>query len=104
MEIPQGNILENSGKQNPKMGFKSPPRAGGTPFKWLFLNNLRSKMLGQIQNLRPHRLMSPTKIQNHSRRHTSSSAILLLTPGSKRWMSMVMADDENSDFVTNDSE
>ena len=56
MEIPQGNILENSGKQNPKMGFKSPPRAGGTPFKWLFLNNLRSKMLGQIQNLRPHRL------------------------------------------------
>ena len=27
MEIPQGNTLENSGKQNPKMGFKSPPRA-----------------------------------------------------------------------------
>ena len=24
-EIPQGNTLENSGKQNPKMGFKSPP-------------------------------------------------------------------------------
>ena len=24
MEIPQGNTLENSGKQNPKMGFKSP--------------------------------------------------------------------------------
>jgi hypothetical protein len=24
MEILQGNILENSGKQNPKMGFKSP--------------------------------------------------------------------------------
>jgi hypothetical protein len=23
MEIPQGNTLENSGKQNPKMGFKS---------------------------------------------------------------------------------
>ena len=27
-------------------------------FKWLFLNNLRSKTLGQIQNLDPHRLMS----------------------------------------------
>jgi hypothetical protein len=24
MEIPQGNTMENSGKQNPKMGFKSP--------------------------------------------------------------------------------
>ena len=28
-EIPQGNTLENSGKQNPKMGFKSPPSTGG---------------------------------------------------------------------------
>ena len=25
MEIPQGSTLENRGKQNPKMGFKSPP-------------------------------------------------------------------------------
>jgi hypothetical protein len=25
----QGNIMENSGKQNPKMGFKSPPSRGG---------------------------------------------------------------------------
>jgi hypothetical protein len=25
MEIPQGSTLENTGKQNPKMGFKSPP-------------------------------------------------------------------------------
>jgi hypothetical protein len=24
MEIPLGNTLENSGKQNPEMGFKSP--------------------------------------------------------------------------------
>jgi hypothetical protein len=24
MEIAQGNTMENSGKQNPKMGFKSP--------------------------------------------------------------------------------
>jgi hypothetical protein len=30
-------------------------------FKWLFLNNLRSKTLGQIQNLDPHRLMSRLK-------------------------------------------
>ena len=57
MEIPQGNTLENSGKQNPKMGFKSPP-SGDVHLKWLFLNNLRSKMLEQIQNLDPHRLMS----------------------------------------------
>src|SRR4029077_20890382 len=44
------------------------------------------------------------EIQDHSRRHSSSSAILLSKPGSKRWMSMVMADDENSDFVANDAE
>jgi hypothetical protein len=25
MEIPQENTMENSGKQNPEMGFKSPP-------------------------------------------------------------------------------
>jgi hypothetical protein len=25
MEIPQGNTMENSGKQNPESGFKSPP-------------------------------------------------------------------------------
>jgi hypothetical protein len=25
MEISQGNTMENSGKQNPQMGFKSPP-------------------------------------------------------------------------------
>src|ERR1700686_611783 len=46
----------------------------------------------------------PIEIQDHPRRHSSSSAILLSTPGSKRWMSMVMADDENSDFVANDAE
>ena len=33
-----------------------------------------------------------------------ASAILLSTAGSKRWMSMMMADDENSDFVANDAE
>jgi hypothetical protein len=25
MEIPQGNTMENNGKENPKSGFKSPP-------------------------------------------------------------------------------
>jgi len=44
MEIPQGNTLENSGKQNPKMGFKSPPeqivRMHAT-FKWLKFKHLR---------------------------------------------------------------
>ena len=30
-------------------------------FKWLFLKNLDSKMLGQIQHLDPHRLMSRLK-------------------------------------------
>jgi hypothetical protein len=52
--------MENSGKQNPKMGFK-PPRADEGTFKWLFLKNLGSKTLGQIQNLDPHRMMSRLK-------------------------------------------
>src|ERR1700736_1650289 len=34
----------------------------------------------------------PIKIQDHSRRHSPYSAILLSTSGSKRWISMVMAD------------
>jgi hypothetical protein len=72
--------------------------------KLLFLNNLCSKTLGQIQNLDPHRLMVPIKIQVHSRRHSSNSAILLSTSGSKRWISMVMADDENSDLAANAAE
>jgi hypothetical protein len=44
--------MENNGKQNPKSGFKS-PRAEMPTFKWLFLKNLRSTTLGQIQNLDP---------------------------------------------------
>src|ERR1700731_3856443 len=43
----------------------------------------------------------PIKIQDHSRRHSSYSAILLSTAGSKRWISILMADDRNSDFVAN---
>ena len=53
----QGDAVETNGKQNPKTGFKSPPNRD-VHIKWLFLNNLRSKMLEQIQNLDPHRLMS----------------------------------------------
>jgi hypothetical protein len=60
MEIPKGNTLENSGKQNLKWG-SSPPRAEMLIFKWLFLKNLGSKTLGQIQNFDPHRLMSRLK-------------------------------------------
>jgi hypothetical protein len=60
----------------------------------LFLNNLRSKMFGQIQNLRPHRLMSRLKSKATPGDTLPASAILLSTPGSKRWMSVVMADDE----------
>src|SRR5580700_2222769 len=56
-----GNTMENSGKQNPKMGFKSPPEQRMLTSKWFFMNNLRSKELGQIQNLYPHRLMSRLK-------------------------------------------
>jgi hypothetical protein len=41
-------------------GFKS-PRAEMPTFKWLFLKNLRSETLEQIQNLVPHRLMSRLK-------------------------------------------
>jgi hypothetical protein len=53
--------MENSGKQNPKMGFKSPPRAEMPICKLLFLNNLCSKTVGQIQNHAPHRLMPRLK-------------------------------------------
>jgi hypothetical protein len=56
----RGNIMENSGKQNPETGFKSPP-AEIPIFKLFVLNNLRSKMLEQIQNLDPHRLMPRLK-------------------------------------------
>ena len=41
MEIPQGNTMENSGKQNPEIGFES-PRAEILTFMWLFLKNLHS--------------------------------------------------------------
>jgi hypothetical protein len=40
MEIPQGNTMENSGKQNPKMGFTSPPeqrrKSGAQQFAAVF--------------------------------------------------------------------
>ena len=63
-----------------------------------------SKSLGQIQNLDPDHLMSALKSRTAPGDTLPRSAILLSTPGSKRWMSMVMADDENSDFVANDAE
>ena len=44
MEIPQGDTLEKSGKQNPKMGFKS-PRGGinrGQPFTYDLFDSLKT--------------------------------------------------------------
>jgi hypothetical protein len=41
MEIPQRNAMENSGKQNPKIGF-TPARAEIPKYKWLSLKSLRS--------------------------------------------------------------
>jgi hypothetical protein len=72
--------------------------------KLLFLNNLRSKWLGTDSESRPPPPDVPIKIQDNSRRHSSYSAIRLSTSGSKRWISTVMADDQNSDFVTNAAE
>ena len=60
-----GNTMENSVKQNPKTGFK-PPQAEMPTSKWLFLKNLRSKTLGQIQNLVPHRLTPRLKSKTTS--------------------------------------
>ena len=53
-----------------------------------------SKSLGQIQNLDPDHLMSALKSRTAPGDTLPRSAILLSTPGSKRWMSMVMADDD----------
>ena len=61
-----GKTLENSGKQIPKNGVQVPPRAEIAVFKWLDLRNLRSKMLGQIQNLVPHRLTPRLKSKTTS--------------------------------------
>ena len=60
--------------------------------------------LGQIQNLGPHRLMSRLKSNTTPGNTLRTRPYLLSTPGSKRWMSMVMANDEDSDFVANDAE
>jgi hypothetical protein len=57
--------MENSGKQNPKMGFK-PPRAEVPSCKWLFVKNLRSETLERILESRPPPPDVPIKIQDHS--------------------------------------
>src|SRR5271166_6307230 len=54
MEIPQGNTLENSGKRNPKMGFKSPPEHICVRILWrhmleyLFLTRLFTILFGLV--------------------------------------------------------
>ena len=60
MEIPERNSWKIAENRTLKAG-SSPPRAEMPICKLLFLNNLRSKTLGQIQNLVPHRLMSRLK-------------------------------------------
>jgi len=70
-------------------------------FKWLFLNNLGFKTLEQIKNFDPHRLMSRLKSKTTPADTRPARTYSLSTPGSKRWMSMVMADDENPDLVAN---
>src|ERR1700751_1773231 len=57
MEIPQGTPWKIAENRTLKWG-SSPPRAEIHTFKLFILNNLHSKILEQIQNLDPHRLMS----------------------------------------------
>jgi hypothetical protein len=89
MEIPERNSWKIAENRTLKWGSSPPPSRAVelSTFKCLMLNDLRSKTLGQIQNLVPHRLMSRLN-PRPLRRHSSSSAILLSTPGSKdgcRW-------------------
>jgi hypothetical protein len=47
-------------------------------FKWLFLKNLRSKTLGKIQNLVPHRLMSRLKSKTTPGEHSLKGCFRIL--------------------------
>jgi hypothetical protein len=60
MEILPGKAWKIAESRALKWG-SSPPRAEILTFKLFILNNLRSKTLGQIQNLDPHRLVSRLK-------------------------------------------
>jgi hypothetical protein len=51
MKIPHGNTMENSGNENPKMGFKSPPSKRCPSPSNCFSRTYVLKALGQIQNL-----------------------------------------------------
>jgi hypothetical protein len=42
MEIPQENTMENSGKQNPEVGFKSPPEQRCQPYLYQLLDSVRT--------------------------------------------------------------
>jgi hypothetical protein len=72
--------------------------------KWLFLKNLRSKTLGQIQNLDPHRLMSRLKSKTTPGEHSSNSHINIraigrerLTPSAVTGTNKMAAGDNSSD-------
>ena len=73
-------------------------------FKCFFSKNLRSKMLGQIQNLDPHRLMSRLKSKTTPGDTLPARPISYQRLDPKDGCRMVMADDEDSDFVANDAE
>ena len=60
MEIPQGTPWKIAENRTLKRG-SSPPEQEIPSYKWLLLNNLGSRALGEIQNLDPHRLMSRLK-------------------------------------------
>ena len=60
MEIPERNSWKIAENRTLKAG-SSPPRAEETIFKWFVVKHLRSKMLGQTQNLVPHRMLSRLK-------------------------------------------
>jgi hypothetical protein len=60
MEIPRETPWKMAENRTLKWG-SSPPRAEMPICKLLFLKNLCSKTLGQIQNFDPHRLMSRLK-------------------------------------------
>jgi hypothetical protein len=101
MEIPEGKPRKIAENRTLKAG-SSPPEQRGFISKSLFFNNLRSKTFGKIQNRDPHRLMSrlnPRLLQAtlFELGHTPIDAWI-------RWISIVMADDENSDFVANVAE
>ena len=70
----------------------SPPEQRWPTFKWFFLKNLRSKTLGKIQNLDPHRLMSRLKIQQLQGFAVEHNCRLVVTGDTKQHHSVQWGD------------